>query len=714
MITWLAPSAHAAATDVSLLLSADTARPGDTITAGIHLKMKPGWHTYWRNPGGSGMATTIAWQLPTGITAGAVEWPVPEKLPAADLTTYVYENEVVLLVPLKIATNAPAGPLDLKAKVSWLECSTECVLGSGKVQGLVTIGSELKPSADAGTIAMWQAKLPLNQPGLAARAWWEKPAKDDLRPVVLEWPSVTNGHDADFLPYTSDKFEVQATNEFLTTNTNKIRLRKMVKKFEGDWPSQISGVLLQQTGDGLLAYEVTLPIAADANLSTVSATPASANNSAAQPPVKSLGLMLLYAFLGGLILNIFPCVLPVIALKILGFVNQGRDHPGQVRKLGLIYACGVLFSFLVLAALVIGIKLAGHQAGWGLQFGNPVFLVIMTVLVTLVALNLFGLFEVNLSGRVMGAAGDLSAREGNAGAFFNGVLATILATPCSAPFLGIALGFAFTQPAAIIILIFLTIGVGLSAPYVILSFNPALLKLLPKPGAWMEKFKIAMGFPMLATAFWLYDLTTVHYGDRVLWLAFFLVMVALCAWIYGEFIQRGRSRKGLAAIVIVVILTSGYFYALEDNLKWRTPIIETAATTSLSTDPDAIVWQPWSAKAVADATAAGHPVLVDFTAQWCTVCQINSRTSIKIASVRKKLKDIHAVALKGDYTRLPEDITVELGRFGRGAVPLVLVYPGNPAAAPEVLPDGFLTPTIVLDALDKAAKQTPANVASAN
>ncbi len=421
--------------------------------------------------------------------------------------------------------------------------------------------------------------------------------------------------------------------------------------------------------------------------------------------------MLLYAFIGGLILNVMPCVLPVIALKILGFVNQGHEQPGQVRKLGLVYAAGVLFSFLVLASLVVGVKVAGHQAGWGVQFGNPEFLVIMTLLITLVALNLFGLFEINLSGKVMGAAGNLSAKEGSAGAFFNGVLATALATPCSAPFLGVALGFAFAQSYAVIILFFLMIGLGLALPYVILSWNPALLKLLPRPGAWMEKFKIAMGFPMLATAVWLYDLTTVHYGEHTLWLALFLVMVAMAAWIYGEFIQRGRTHKGLAAVIIVAILTVGYFYALEDNLHWRTPRGDTVASASQPTDPDGIVWQPWSAKAVADATTAGHPILVDFTAQWCTVCQINSRTSIEIPSVQKKLREIHAVTLKGDYTKTPEDIAVELRRFGRGGVPLVVVYAGNPAVAPEVLPDGFLTPSIVLDALDRAAKQTTVPIA---
>ena len=245
--------------------------------------------------------------------------------------------------------------------------------------------------------------------------------------------------------------------------------------------------------------------------------------------------MLLYAFIGGLILNLMPCVLPVIALKILGFVSEANSEPRRVRKLGLIYALGVLISFLALAAVVIGVKAAGHHAGWGMQFGSPVFIVCLTTLVTLVALNLFGVFEVTLGGRALDTAGELASKHGRSGAFFNGVLATTLATPCTAPFLAPALGFAFSQIASVIVLIFLTVGLGLASPYVLLSWNPAWLKFLPKPGAWMEKFKIAMGFPMLATVVWLFNIAASSYGKNVLWLGVFLVVVAFAAWIFGEF-----------------------------------------------------------------------------------------------------------------------------------------------------------------------------------
>ena len=345
---------------------------------------------------------------------------------------------------------------------------------------------------------------------------------------------------------------------------------------------------------------------------------------------------LLYAFLGGLILNVMPCVLPVIALKILGFVSQAKEAPGRVRLLGLIYTLGVLVSFAVLAGLVIGVKAAGHRASWGMQFANPQFVVVLTVLVTLVALNLFGLFEVNPGSAVVGAAGTLASKHGPAGAFFNGLLATVLATPCTAPILGAALGFAFSHSAGTILLIFLTVGVGLALPYVLLSWNPAWLKLLPKPGAWMQRFKVAMGFPMLATAMWLFNLMPVYYGKRALWLGIFLVVLALAAWVYGEFVQRGGKGRGVGLVVTVILLVGGYAYAIEGQLRWRSPVPAGEPAQALQETPGGIDWQPWNPEAVAKARATGHPVFVDFTADWCLTCQANKRVAIEVPSVRAK------------------------------------------------------------------------------
>jgi thiol:disulfide interchange protein/DsbC/DsbD-like thiol-disulfide interchange protein len=693
--------ASAAHTRATLVLSAATAKPGDTVLAALRLQMDPGWHTYWKNPGAAGAATKIEWQLPPGVTAGEIQWPLPEKTPDGELSTYVYQHETALLVPLKLASDLEPGPLELKAKMSWLECDKVCVPGKTNVSATLEIGDATKPSADSELIKQWQSKLPRPADGLSARIWWEKQAEGDSRALILEWNAAAAVKEADFFPGPSDPFEIQPDTEILSAGPDKIRLRKIVKKFEGDWPKEISGVLIQKAGGERQGFDVKLSVADGASVETKPASKAAAAVTT-NPGIKSLGKMLLYALIGGLILNIMPCVLPVIALKILGFVSQAKQNPREVRKLGLIYTAGVLVSFLVLAALVIGVKSAGLRAGWGMQFGNPQFIVVLMVLVTLVALNLFGLFEVTLSGRVLDTAGGLTLRHGAAGAFFNGVLATLLATPCTAPFLSVALGFAFAQTAAVIVLIFLAVGAGLALPYLILSWQPAWLKFLPKPGAWMEKFKIAMGFPMLATAVWLFNLTPAFYGKRVWWLGFFLVLVAMAAWIYGEFFQRGRARRGLALALTLVLLVGGYAYAIEGQLRWRSPLPPEETAGSLKESPDGIDWQRWSPEAVAKARAEGRPVFVDFTADWCVTCQFNKRTSIEIASVRAKLREINAVALLGDHTRLPADIADELTRFGRAGVPLVLVYPKNASEPPIVLPEA-LTPGIVLNALNKAA-----------
>lgn len=703
LLVAMLPVAGATRTQARLLVAADEVRPGEIVMAGVLLKMPPPWHTYWRYGGDSGGPTKIAWELPAGITAGEIQWPVPEKMATEGLITYVYHDEVFLLVPLTVSPDAAPGKRELKARVNWLECAEACVPGKAEVQAVLGVGVVSKPSVDAPIFEKWQARLPRSDPAITVVGSWEKEPDGDRRPLILD----TAMPDAeDFFPYASDRFEVQGPTEKLSALGSTTRLRKQVRKVEGDWPGKVEGLLIAKSGDSTIGYEVQVPVRRmGAGVNSAAGSLASAAGST-NPPVgaanRSLLFVLLSAFIGGLILNIMPCVLPVIALKILGFVNQSREAPAQVRKLGLIYGVGVLASFLVLAGIVIAVKTAGHRASWGMQFGNPMFIVVLTVLVTLVALNLFGVFEVTLSGKLMGAADGLAGKEGASGAFFNGVLATVLATPCTAPFLGAALGFAFAKPSGVIILTFLTIGLGLALPYVLLSWNPAWLKFLPRPGAWMEKFKIAMGFPMLATAVWLFTLTPLHYGKRVLWLGLFLVVLALAAWVFGEFVQRGRKRRGLAAAVALALLAGGYAYALEGQLHWRTPQ-KPAVAGSLAESAEGIQWQPWSAEAVRKARAEGRPVFVDFTADWCVTCQANKKTSIEIPSVQARLKEINAVPLLGDYTAVPDDITDELGRFDRAGVPLVLVYPRDAAKPPIVLPE-LLTPGIVLDALSKAAQ----------
>ena len=669
---------------MKLVLGAEMARPGETVAAGIELRMDPGWHTYWRNPGASGMATKVEWQLPPGVTAEPLQWPAPEKVPEQDLTTYVYNGVAVLLTRFKLDPSVQAGPLEIKAKVSWLECDTQCVPGGSLVVATLRVADRSSPSPDLALLEAWRKKAP-SKGGPGARAWWEKAAAGDTRPLILEWKTASPPTNVDFFPDGSDEFEIQGDTERISLTAEAVQLRKQVKKYSGEWPAVISGLLVQGAGTNRAAYKISVPVAA-AKAATASAGPAEAPP-AGLAAARSIWEMLLYAFLGGLVLNAMPCVLPVIALKILGFVGQAKEAPRRVRALGLIYALGVLVSFLALAGLVIGVKAAGHKAGWGMQFGNPQFLVLLTILVTLVALNLFGVFEVYLGGGVAGAADSLARRHGPAGAFLNGVLATVLATPCTAPFLSIALGFAFAHSAGIVVLFFLTIGLGLALPYVALSWNPLWLKFLPKPGAWMERFKLAMGFPMLVTALWLLSLLPIHYGDRAWWMGVFLVILSLAAWIFGEFVQRGRARRGLAMGVAVCVLAAGYFSVIEDRLHWRSPETEDNTPGPLRAEAGGIDWQPWSASTVAAARAQRRPVLVDFTARWCVTCNAVVKPAIEDPKVQERLSRINALSLLGDYTRFAADIGRELERFGRAGVPLVLVYPADPNQPPIILPE---------------------------
>ena len=703
-------TARAAHTQVQLVLSADTAKPGDMIWAAVDLKMDAGWHTYWKNPGAAGMATEIKWQLPPGVTAGEIQWPLPKKLPPAEVTTYGYEDEVMLIVPLTIETNSnlPEGQITLKANVSWLECKDVCIPAKADVQVTLVVSNQIQRPAGAQRIDFfkekliesWKSKIP--RPTPTETVSWSGAPDGDKRPLVYEWVSELHPEAVDFFSYPSEAYEI-AKVELLPSRSATYPVRLTIKKFGDSWPTEIHGLLINYP----LADSVTDNTEVrELNLNISEPSSSSASRTGATPV---LPVMLLYAFIGGLILNIMPCVLPVIALKILGFVSEAKSSPRRVRALGGIYAVGVLFSFLILAAIVISVKAAGHQAGWGMQFGSPIFVVCLTTLVTLVALNLFGVFEVTLGGKTLDAAGNLASKHGASGAFFNGVLATTLATPCTAPFLAPALGFAFSQSAATIIFIFLTVGLGLASPYVLLSWNPAWLKFLPKPGAWMEKFKIAMGFPMLATVVWLFNVASDDYGPRVFWLGVFLVSLAFATWIFGEFVQRGRKRKGIALAIILILLAGSYAYALENKLHWRDMINETDAT-SLAVSSGGIDWQRWSPEAVAQARAAGKPVLVDFTASWCVTCNAIVKPALEYDSVSAKLKEINAVAFLADYTRTPPLITAEIAKYGGAGVPLVLVYPKNPDAAavvlpqpsPLQLPSGYRQ--IVLDALDRAAR----------
>jgi len=675
-------------TKARLILDRVEAKPGSQVTAALELSMAPGWHTYWRNPsepGGPGTRTKVTWKLPSGITAGELQWPVPGLLTEPAGTTHVYEGKVHLLVPLMIASNAPPGEVELNARVTWLECEHECVPGRSEVSARLKVGAVDTESPDAPTVAAARRFLPSSLADPAkATARWEDGEDTESRKVLIEW--TTEAKAADFYAYEGDNVEVLAKSVFLRPESaGVVRLHKTVNRSEKGWPDRLVGILVAEPNSSdRRGYEVDLPIR------PVVATPAAVEPFSWAALIPMLGA----ALLGGLILNIMPCVLPVIALKVLGFVRQAGNHPKRVRKLGLVYGLGVLTSFLVLALALLGVQAAGGDANWSTAFQSPVFRVIMCVLMVLVALNLFGVFEVTLSGGAMTSAAQIISREGAQGAFFNGVLAAVLATPCTAPFLATAVAFAFTQPPLVLILVFLTVGAGLALPFVLLCWQPAWLKLMPKPGDWMVRFKTAMGFPIVGTAIWMFWFTAGRMGESgVLWFGLFLVLVAAAAWTWGEFGQRAQKPL-VGGIAALVLLFGGYFGLLEGLLDWRTP---------LSQKKPKIEWQPWSRTAVAEAKTAGKPVLVDFTADNCANCKFNKARSLNIESTVQRLKAGGFVTLEGDFTDADPEIAAELKRFKRRGVPLVLVYSKDSSKPPREMPTIF-SPDEIHAALDWAAK----------
>ncbi len=697
-------------TRASLLLEAEAARPGDTVMAAVRLEMAPGWHTYWRNPGESGKATEITWKLPAGVTAGAIRWPTPEIHVASEITTYVYHDEVWLLVPLKLdPALRPGTRLELAAAVDWLECEVACVPGSARVSARLELAETPRASPHAAAIAAWRQRIPQPNPALSIRARWMAPEAGGKVGLVIEGHTLPDFAPRDFLAYESGDFEVAPAVNSLPAAAGQFRLSKTVTLFGDKPPARLSGLLVEVADRGRISRAVEVDLAPESSEAAPGASVAVPASPVGSPPgpKKPLGTSLLallgLAFLGGLILNVMPCVLPVIALKVLGFVQQSRADPARARRLGLIYALGVLVSFWGLAGAVVLVRQAGGEASWGMQMQNPVFRVVLLTVVTLVALNLFGVFEVLLPGAASDAAAGLAAQQGAAGAFFHGVLATALATPCTAPFLAVALGFAFTQPPGLLLVFFTLVALGLAAPYVALSWQPGWLRYLPRPGPWMGRFKVAMGFPMLATAVWLLDFSAPSYGeDGLLWLGLHLVVLALVGWIWGEFVQRGAARRAGVAMVCLGLLAADYLGVLEHRLQWRRPRAVVGSPAMETPNPDGLSWLPWSPERVVEARQAGRIVLVDFTAKWCLTCQANKRFALETPEVRARLKALNALTLRADNTDPNPLITAALKQHGRAGVPLVLVYPKNPERPPLVLPE-VLTPSLVLNALAEAA-----------
>ena len=680
------------AVTVTLVSDAAGVEPGKPFTVALRMQHEPHWHSYWIAPG-TGYPTALTWTLPDGFKAGTIQWPTPHvvKDTTGKITGNGYEGENFLLVEITPPERLTRGTnVKLQAQVEWLMCQAVCMPGDANLElslPAVTAGAKAVDSKWAPMIAETRARLPKPADG------WELSASRTASAAILR---LTPRPGTRHLPTGLHFFSADGLTDYAQTET--------VTSAEGSWTitapfeegadksaTRLTGVVASTNGwsasenyEGLVVdVPFTDRISASAR---VSAAPAK------EAPATLLGTLLL-AFVGGMILNLMPCVFPVLGIKILGFVNQSGSDRKKITLHGLTFAAGVLISFWSLAGVLLVLRAGGSQLGWGFQLQSPAFVFGMAAFLLIFAFNMSGLFEIGLS--ATGVGGSLQMKEGFGGSFFTGALATLVATPCSAPFLAPALGAALSLSAVESFLVFTAIAVGLALPYLLLSIFPQAIKLLPRPGAWMETFKQLMAFPLYATVGWLLWVLAGQTKDddnALLLIVFGFVLIAMAAWSYGRFGQaHGKPTRQRIGVIMAAVFLAGGLYT-----GW--PKSPQAVPTDGSYQ---VSWEKWSPEAITTAQSAGKFVYVDFTARWCATCQTNKAAVFHSDAVLAELKKRDAVLLRGDWTNRDPKITAELARWNRSAVPFNLIYaPGRPD--PVVLPE-LLSPGKVIEGFAKAA-----------
>ena len=717
---------------VSADLLADTTAvtPGKPFIVGLRLRMQPHWHTYYLYSGDAGLPTKIDWQLPPGFQAGPIQWPVPETIVSpGDIINYGYDDEVVLLTEIiPPAVLPPGGEITLAGKATWLVCADICVPGSQQVALKLPAGGEAQP-ANTDLIAKYRALLPKPFDEQAAKFGLSASLQGNDAVWTLVGLHPQTGRKVEFFPLPPDAVQVghpvvetagdgdgiQQTDIRLPITDGLDHARELsgVVAVRGDGQPTIGWII---SGAGLAA-KIAAPAKYEsgsakpstgapagsgtsgaASAPTVSAAPGGAAKTIAPaaPAAGSLLYFLLIGFLGGLVLNVMPCVLPVISLKLFSFIKHASGDPRMVWRMGLAYAAGVFAWFLGVAAVIVAFKASDHSIGNGFQLQNSWFVVGLAAVTFVFALSLLGVFEVVLPGGVNNTLGQTAgSREGYAGAFLQGLLATVLGSACTAPLFGPALGFAFAQHGLVVFAVFAAIAAGMSAPFVLIAARPHWLRFLPKPGAWMERVKQAMGFLLLATVLWLlYVLGQQRGADAVVWTGALLLALGAAAWVQGTFNTpvAGEGARWAARTAITVLVVGGGFFCFGQIREARLPEGGTGG--------------PFAPQ-LAAALKTGRPVFVDFTAAWCVNCKVYEKTVLSTEPVQKALQDRNAVFLKADYTNESPDITQLLQQFGRAAVPMYVLYPAGQPDAPILLPE-IITQGIVLDAFKEADRRAPA------
>ena len=665
----------------------DAVVPGKRFSVGVLLRMAPAWHTYWKFSGDAGLPTELKWNLPPGWKIGQIQWPIPLKtIDPGDIQTYGYENEVLLMQEITPPAKIDGPSVKLSADASWLVCEKICIPGGATLQLDLPVSPTSQP-ANTELFARYRRLLPRDWPGRdVATASWNR-AGSDLR-LKIGSATLAKHPAVDFFPV-PDEGTVVGHPAIESRNKNEIVIRIPIES-SGKNLSSMAGLIVfsqQPNGEDRAAWQIpTSPVVSAAR------------------PVQTRGIFtfLLLGFLGGIILNLMPCVLPVISLKIFGFIQHAGRSRQKIFRSGIAFAAGIFAWFVALALLLIALKAAGHQITWGgFQFTNSYFVLALSVVVLVFALNLFGVFEIALPQSITRGLVSTTDRKDDLGSFFQGVFATVLATPCTAPFLGTALGFAFAQQPLIILSMFLAIAAGMSAPYLLLSAYPAWLRFLPKPGPWMAHVKQFMGFLLLATLlFLLYVLGAQRGLEGAIWASCFLLVISVACWMKGAFVvpTSSAAKQSITLVVMLVFVFASGIYFIGN--KFHSANLA-SADSRLRGD-----WQAFTPERLQAELEQGRFVFVDFTAAWCLTCKFNEASVLESADVREAFQRHGIVKLKADWTNGDPVITKLLQHFGRPGVPLYVLYPGK-NEEPIVFPE-LLTKNILLQKLETVSRTVAA------
>lgn len=680
--------------DAELVAEMTGIAPGQNTWVALRLEHMENWHTYWKNPGDAGRATQIDWTLPEGVTAGEIVWPTPKRIELpADLVDFGYEDEIFLQVPLTISESFEAQNLNISANAQWLECEDICIPGGATVTLSLPVLDESQISQNPQWVegfAKTRASIPSSDVSFDTTF---SITEGSLNILVQATEAVfENASSIRFIPGEHRVFNYTSPQE-ITYQLSSLQLSQGHHPRLNEAPEEISGLLLVTDASGQqISYEITaVPDginAADFGLLALNAESTSSSSSSSD---MSLMLVFVFAMLGGMILNLMPCVFPVLSLKVLSLASNSNSTQQEKRLHGLAYAAGVIAAFLILASVLLVLQAGGALIGWGFHLQSPWFISLLIFLFFIMGLSMSGVVEFGTS--IMGVGTELQDKEGYSGSFFTGILASVVASPCTAPFMGAALGFAFTQPAIIALAVFVALGLGMALPFLLISFNPALSSLLPHPGKWMLTFKQVLAFPLYATVVWLLWVLGKQTGtDGMALVVASCVLLALAAWLY----QRRREirssfwRYANASIILLCLfVTIGVV---------RSPLLQTQANAQVISEDSS--YEAYSDARLAQLRNDGQAVFVNMTASWCITCLVNEKVALNSEEFKSALADNNITYLKGDWTNNDPEITEVLRRYETSGVPLYLMFPADPSKPAEVLPQ-ILTTNIILDAMQR-------------